>query len=131
MNVFTSIGVRRVLIADALISGMTGIAMIVAAGALEPLLNIPAPLMRTAGVALLPFAAMVVYFSQPAQLTRARVWTVIALNFAWVAASVLVLLGGVIQPSTIGIAFVVFQAVVVAVLGELQVVGLRRSSTAI
>ena len=132
MNTFiASIDVRRLLMADAVISGTTGLAMIAAAGLLEPLLNIPAPLLRTAGAVLLPFAAMVWYFSRPSQLTRARAWTVIVLNGGWVAASVLVLLGGMLEPSALGIAFVVFQAVVVAALAELQVVGLRRSSAAI
>jgi hypothetical protein len=132
MNTFiSSIDVRRLLMADAVISGTTGLAMIAAAGLVEPLLNIPAPWLRTAGAALLPFAAMVWYFSRPSQLTRAKAWTVIVLNVSWVAASVLVLLGGVLEPSTLGIAFVVFQAVVVAALAELQVVGLRRSSAAI
>lgn len=130
MTALTStVDVRRLLMADALISGVTGILMIVAAGVLEPLLNIPAPLMRTAGLALLPFAAMVLYFSRPASLTRAKVWTVIGLNFAWVAASVIVLMTGVIDPTVLGTVFVVSQAVVVAGLAELQFVGLRRLVT--
>ena len=131
MTALTStVDVRRLLMADALISGVTGILMIVAAGVLEPLLNIPAPLMRTAGVALLPFAAMVLYFARPASLTRAKVWTVIALNFAWVVASVVVLMTGVIDPTVLGTVFVLSQAVVVAGLAELQFVGLRRLVTA-
>ena len=132
MNAFaSSTTVSRLLVADALISGVTGLAMIGAAGAVEPVLNIPAAFTRTAGVALLPFAAMVWYFSRPGRLTRAKVWTVIGLNFAWVAASILVLLGGIIEPTTVGIAFVVFQAVVVAALGELQFLGLRNRPAAI
>ena len=51
MNVFTSsIAIRHLLVADAVISGTTGIVLIALAGTVEPLLNIPAPLMRTAGV---------------------------------------------------------------------------------
>jgi hypothetical protein len=118
---------RLLMAVDALISGATGMAMIVAANVLEPLLNLPAALMRSAGVMLLPFAAMVIFFSRPAQLTPSRVWVVIALNAAWVAASVLVLVTGLIQPTTLGLAFVLFQAVVVAALAELQFTGLRRS----
>lgn len=126
MNAFTSpIAVRRLLVADALISGVAGLAMIVAAGAVEPLLNIPAALMRAAGVALLPFAGMVLYFSR--HVTRSRVWMVVSLNLGWVAASVLALLEGFIEPTALGTAFVLFQAVVVAVLAELQFMGLRRS----
>ena len=126
MNALTSpIAVRRLLLADALISGVTGLTMMVAAGAVEPLLNIPAALLRAAGVVLLPFAAMVFYFSR--HITRSRVWTVVSLNLVWVAASVLVLIEGFIEPTALGTAFVLFQAVVVAVLAELQFMGLRRS----
>ena len=131
MNVFTSsIAIRHLLVADAVISGTTGIVMIALAGTVEPLLNIPAPLMRTAGVLLLPFAAMVWYFSRAPEPRRARVWTVIVLNFAWVAASVLALVAGMVEPTTLGTGFIVFQAAVVAILAEMQFFGLRRSSLA-
>jgi len=130
MTLNSAATLRLLLTADALISGATGVAMIAAAEMLEPLLNVPAMVMRSAGVILLPFAAMVFFFSRPEQLRRSRVWVVISLNVAWVAASVLVLLIGWIQPTTLGLAFVVFQAVVVAGLAELQFTGLRRSLAA-
>jgi hypothetical protein len=126
MNSAAALGV--LLTIDALISGATGVAMILAAGVLESFLNVPAVVMRSAGVMLLPFAGMVFFFSRPAQLTPVRVRAVIALNVAWVAASILVLVTGWIQPSTLGVAFVVFQALVVAALAELQFAGLRRVS---
>jgi len=49
----------------------------------------------------------------------------------WAAASFLVLLSGQIAPTPLGIAFVVLQAVVVALLGELQYLGLRRPTAAV
>jgi hypothetical protein len=61
---------------------------------------------------------------------RAGVQTIIAANVAWVAASVLLLLAGGVNPTALGIAFVIFQAVVVGVLGELQYMGLRRTNIA-
>ncbi len=127
MTLNSAATLRLLLTVDAFISGATGAAMIAAADMLEPLLNVPATVMRSAGVMLLPFAAMVFFFSRQEQLTRSRVWVVIALNVAWVAASVLVLVSGWIQPSTLGLAFVLFQAVVVAGLAELQFTGLRRA----
>ena len=45
-----------------------------------------------------------------------------------VAASVLVLVSRTIEPNSLGIAFVVVQAVAVGVLAELEWVGLRRSA---
>jgi hypothetical protein len=129
MKSFTStLSVRRLLVTDGVISGATGLAMIAGAGLAEPVLNIPAPLLRTAGVALLPFAAMVWLFSR--HVTRSRVWTVVALNAAWAIASVLVLVGGAIEPTSAGVAFVLFQALVVAALAELQFFGLRNVAMA-
>jgi len=127
MTLNSAATLRLLLTVDAFISGATGAAMIAAADMLEPLLNVPAMVMRSAGVMLLPFAAMVFFFSRREQLTRSRVWVVIALNIAWVVASVLVLVSGWIQPTTLGLAFVLFQAVVVAGLAELQFTGLRRA----
>jgi hypothetical protein len=116
---------QRMLIADAIISGITGVALLLGAGPLSAWLSVPVALLRVSGAILIPFAAMVLLFS--AAISPARVWTVIGLNFAWVAASALVLVTGWIQPNTLGIAFVIAQAVAVALLAELQFTGLRRS----
>ena len=124
MTRHSSTFLRRMLIADAAISGATGLALIIGAGPLEPLLNVPAALLRMTGAILIPFAAMVLFFA--AAISHSRVWTVIVINAAWVAASVLVLFSGWIQPNALGIAFVLFQAAVVAVLAELQFTALRR-----
>jgi hypothetical protein len=97
---------------------------------LEPWLGLPAPLLRFAGIALLPFAAIVGWLALQTSPARAGVRAIIATNFAWVAASILLLLVGGVNPTALGIAFVIFQAVVVGVLGELQYVGLRRATIA-
>jgi hypothetical protein len=117
---------RRALVADGAISGATGLMMLAGAGMLEPVLGIPAALMRAAGIALLPFAGMVLYFAQQPVIPRATVMTVIGLNAAWVAASVLLLVSGWIAPTTLGTAFVIVQAVVVGAFAELQYAALRK-----
>ena len=126
MNVNGASGLRGALVADALISGTTGLALIAGAGVLGPLLGIDESLMRYAGVLLVPFAAYVYYLSRR-RPTRAAVLTVVALNGLWVAASVGLLAAGGIAPTALGTAFVVAQAVVVAIFAELQYAGLRRS----
>ncbi len=130
MTVRSSSLLRRVLFFDAAVSAATGIMMVAGAGTLHTLLGVPASLMRYSGLALLPFAVMVVYFARSGELSSSRVWTVILLNAAWVAASVLVLVGGWIDPTAIGMAFVVFQALVVAALAEFQYTLMRRSLAA-
>jgi hypothetical protein len=117
---------RRALLADAVISGATGLLMLTGASLLETWLGVPAALMRVAGVVLLPFAGLVVYLSKRSQISRSGVWTVIALNVAWVAGSVLLLVSRSIEPTTLGIAFIGAQSLAVAFFAEVQYVGLRK-----
>jgi hypothetical protein len=128
MSSASSSFLRRVLLADSVISGTTGIALALTAGALEPVLGLPAALLRYAGVSLLPFAAFVLWVAKRDTVSRSMVQVVIGLNAAWVAASAGLLLSGQVAPSGIGYAFVIGQAVAVAVLAETQYVGLRRTS---
>jgi hypothetical protein len=121
----SSAWLQRSLFADALISGLSGLVMLLGAGALAALLGVPETLMRYAGVILLPFAATVLYWSRPENISPSRVWTVISLNLAWAAGSVLLLIAGWIEPTALGLAFVIFQAIVVAIFAELQYAGLR------
>lgn len=118
---------RRALLADAAISAATGVAMTVGAGALEAALGVPAWLLRTAGIAFLPFAALVWLAATRASLPRAAVLAVIALNVLWAVECLAVLATGWLDPTSIGVAFIVAQAVTVVVLAELQWVGLRRA----
>ncbi len=119
--------VRRLLVTDSLVSGATGALMAGAAPILESWLGLPAALLRFAGIALLPVAAVVAWLALQTSPGRTGVQAIIAANFAWVAASILLLLAGGVNPTALGIAFVIFQAVVVGVLGELQYMGLRRT----
>lgn len=118
---------RRFLLADAAISGATGVLMLAGAGVLAAWLGLPEALMRWAGLVLIPFALGVLLVARAHVPSRPRVLTVIALNLAWAIASVLLLAAGWIQPTALGIAFVLFQAVVVAGFAELQYAGLRRA----
>jgi hypothetical protein len=122
--------VRRVLLTDSLVSGATGALMAGAAPILESWLGLPAALLRFAGIALFPFAGVVGWLALQTSPARAGVQAIIAANFAWVAASILLLLAGGVNPTALGIAFVIFQALVVGVLGELQYMGLRRTNIA-
>ena len=121
---------HRVLILDAAASGATAVLLIAAAPALAPLLGLPVALMRGAGLVLLPYVAFVALVARRGRFEAAAVWSIIVSNALWAAASVLLLLSGLIAPTALGIAFVVGQAVIVALLGELQYVGLRRPAAA-
>lgn len=121
---------RRVLQADAVLSFATGALMALAATPLSPLLGLPVPLLSWAGIICIGFALVVGWMSTRAELPRAAVLTVVVLNALWVVESALLLVSGWVSPTMLGIAFVLFQAAVVAVLAELQFVGQRRARQA-
>lgn len=120
---------RRALIADAAITGATALLMIAAAGFLEGLLDLPATLLRYAGIGLMPFVAYLLYLTSRSRVSAGKVWLVITLNAAWVVGSALLLLSSQIQPNALGYAFVIVQALAVAGFAEMQYAGLRRSVT--
>jgi hypothetical protein len=121
---------RHVLLADAVVSGATGALMALAAGVLEPILQVPATLLRVAGLALLPYAAFVALLARRDVPPRGMVWAVVACNALWAVDCVALLFTGWIDPSLLGVAFVLMQALVVAAFAELQVIGLRRHAVA-
>jgi hypothetical protein len=117
---------RLVLAADALVSGATGLLMFAAANVLDPLLQIPAPLLRTVGLALVPYALAVGWLARREEVPRAAVWAVIACNAVYALECIGVLALGWIAPNALGVTFVLIQAVAVAAFAELQYVGLRK-----
>jgi len=121
---------RWALLADAAASGVMGLSMLLGAGPLGALLHLPAGLLSGVGLALLPYAALVAWLGSRASLTRAAVWTVIGINAIWVVDSLLLLASGWVQPNGLGQAFIVIQALAVALFAELQFLGLRRPAPA-
>jgi hypothetical protein len=117
---------RRALLLDALASGATGLLLIAGAGLLEELLGLPTVLLRGVGLVLVPYVAFVIFTGTRAAIPPVAVWAIIAANALWATASVLLLISGWVAPTALGYAFVVGQAAVVALLGELQYVGVRR-----
>jgi hypothetical protein len=129
MSTFRPLSLLRfALLGDAIATGTTGLLMALGAGFLTSLLGLPESLLRWAGLLLLPYAAAIAYLGTRERLSRGSVWTVIASNAVWAAASVLLLLSGWVHPSGLGTAFVIFQAVAVAAFAEAQYLGLRRAT---
>src|SRR5260370_13583550 len=121
---------RYALLAAAIASGATGLLLIIGAGLLESFLNIPVALSREAGLVLIPYVAFVATVGTRENMMRGAVWAIILANAAWALASVALLVSGWIAPNLLGIVFIAMQAAVVAVFGELQFIGLRRSVVA-
>jgi hypothetical protein len=117
---------RKALLLDAAASGATALLLIAGAGLLEGLLGLPVALMREAGLILVPFVAFVAWVGTRAEVSRGAIRTIVAANALWVIASIGLLVSGWVAPTALGYAFVIAQAGVVALFGELQYAGLKR-----
>jgi hypothetical protein len=119
-----------VLVADAATCGAAGLLMALGASILEEPLGLTVPLLRYAGVSLLPFGALLAYLATRESLPRPAIWAIIAGNALWAADSILLLLTGWVEPTALGEVFIIAQALAVAVFAELEYLGLRRSLVA-
>jgi len=119
---------RNALALDAAACAATGLLLSVGAGTLSGLLGFPMEFLRAAGLAPLPCAAALAFLASRERLPRLAVYAVIGVNILWIADSVLILVAGWFAPTTLGIAFVLAQAAAVAVVTELEVIGLKKSS---
>ena len=118
---------RSALALDAAACAVTGLLLSLAAGPLAGLFGLPELFLRGAGLVLLPCAAILAWFAGRETLPRLAVLAVIGVNLLWIADSVAILLAGWFAPTGFGIAFVLAQAAAVAVVTELEVIGLKRS----
>jgi hypothetical protein len=118
---------RQVLLVDAAVSGAAGLLMAAGAPFLSPLLGLPADLLFYAGLLLFPFVALLIVVARRGQASRLALIDIIAINALWVAASFGLLVSGAVAPTMLGYAFVIAQALAVALLSGLQFVGLRQA----
>jgi hypothetical protein len=78
-----------------------------------------------------PSAVIVAYVGTRPEVSKAAVWTIIALNALWAVESIGLLISTWVAPTMLGYAFVIFQAVVVLAFAEAQYLGLRQERTAV
>ena len=116
---------RNVLVADAASCLGSGALQVGFTGAMAGLLGLPAPLLTATGLFLLVYGAFVGWLSTRRPVPRAIVWLLVIGNLGWAAGCLLLLAGGFVAPTALGVAWVVIQALTVAVLAQLQWLGLR------
>ena len=117
---------RRILALDSLSCLAMGLLMGIGAAGLAPLFGLPEPLLRFAGLALLPLAAFIGWLATRPNPPRALVLVVILGNVAWTVESFITL--GQMQATALGTAFVTAQAVAVLGLACLEYLGLRKAA---
>jgi len=127
MSISITTFLRNVLNIDALVSGAAALAMIVGAPLIAPLTSLPSGLLAGAGLVLVPWVVVLVMLARRQTLSRLVMIDVVAVNALWVAASFGLLVSGYITPNWLGVAFIAAQAITVAVLADLQFIGLRRA----
>ncbi|MFV2108654.1 hypothetical protein [Micromonospora sp. LOL_015] len=119
---------RLALKLDAVVTGMNGLAYLVAASMLGDLFDLSTGFLRGIGVFLLVFGVVVWLVGGRSTISASAAATVVAVNVIWVSASLVVAAAGIGDPSTIARVWIVMQAAVVGLFALLQVIGLRRQS---
>jgi hypothetical protein len=122
------VNLRRLLQVDTALCLVSGLALMSTASLLGPLLQLPSHLLFYCGLIFLPIALFVGYTAQRPTISRAAVWSIIAINTIWVLESFAILLVGWVTPNSLGTAFIVFQALVVGLFASLQYLGLQQQS---
>lgn len=121
---------RTVLYADILFSAAGALLMAAGASFLSPVLNLPSPLLLGAGLVLVPWLLALGVVVRRTRVPRIVMVDIAGINLLWCAACFGLLASGEIAPNGLGIAFVVAQALVVALFGVVQFLGLREAATA-
>lgn len=117
---------RRATQLDAVATAAVAALLIAAAAPLSQWLHLPQNLLLGAGLLLVPYVAFLGWLLSRERISTAQAWAMIAINACWVIDSALLLVSGWVSPNALGVAFVVAQALAVAVFAELQYFGLRR-----
>ena len=122
---------RRALQIDAIFSGVSALMLVLGAGILAPLTNLPESFLRDTGLVLVIFVLGVGYLASREMMPKLAVWAVIAVNAVWTIDSLALLVSGWVSPNLLGQVFIVMQAIAVGVFAELEFIGLRRSADAL
>ena len=122
-----SLFLRRAILADAIFSGISALALTFGAGMLAPWLSLPEALLRETGLFLIAYAALVGWLGTRQTMPKALVVIVVAGNAAWTLASIALLFSGWVNPNLLGEIMVAAQAIAVGAFAELQYIGLRKS----
>jgi hypothetical protein len=121
---------RFALRLDAAASAGLGLVTLGLSGRLDDWLGTPTAFTVSVGVFLLVWAAALGVLSRRPTIAASAVWTVIALNVVWIAASLAVAFGGTFDLTGWGTALFALQAAPVLLFIDLEYLGLRKARTA-
>lgn len=124
---------RSVMKLDASATGAVGVLMLLAAGTVigvqRPfvlLLGVPPVPLASAGAFLIVYAAFAWFVGSRRRVNGPAAWAAVWINAAYAAGCVVVAAAGLFQLTALGVAFVLAQALAIALFAALQILGLRR-----
>lgn len=114
------LALRPVLVVDGLACLAMAAGLLGLASPLATLTDLPVALLRGAGLVLGPVGAFILWLASRREVPAAGVALVVGGNAAWVAASLGLLVDGLVQPNSLGTALVLAQAAAVAGIAALE-----------
>ena len=126
MTAVSSSRLRTVIALDAAACGLAGVGLAVDTALAAGPLGLPAEVLQPLGLFLIVYAAGLVWLATRPALPRAVVWTLVVLNVAWAAESLMLPALGWASPTGVGLAILIVQALGALVVAELQFLALRR-----
>jgi len=117
----------RALRIDAVASGAMGLLLAIDAGALQSMLGLPTPLLRGAGLFLVPFAAALLALAPRSGRAPGLVRLIVAGNVLWIVASIALVAATSGSITLLGELFVLGQAVAVGLFVYLESRAIRDS----
>ncbi|GAB2842055.1 hypothetical protein GCM10027277_06440 [Pseudoduganella ginsengisoli] len=129
-SIQTSRFLKNAFIADAAACSAVAALHLARPQAVIGLLNLPEPLLQGTGLFLVLYVLMLAGLAASRTLWRPLVLLVVAGNVLWALASIDILVLGIVQPSVLGEAYVIAQALATLGLAWLQYIGLKKSQPA-
>ena len=117
---------RKALAANAEFCMVSGLGMAVFSRQAGGWIGAPTAVVLIVGLSLIPWGALLWYFSRRDAIRRAEAWTALAGDEAWVIGTLILVLGFPTALNASGNAVAVLVALVVAVFAVLEFVGIRR-----
>ncbi len=121
---------RRVLAFDAVSGAGTGVLHLLLAPLLSTWLGLPEALLQASGVAIFAFVLLAGWLALQATPPRGALMGIVLLNVVWAIACLWLAFGGAVNPTPLGVAYLLVQAAVVFVLAELEWMGWRQLASA-
>src|SRR5262245_4071757 len=120
---------RSALAVDAAASGMLAMIQILAPYAAARALGIPVEVLVAIGAVLVTYAALLIWLASSAAVAWTAMGLIVVGNAGWSLACIVVAIATPSGLTPLGVAYLLLQAIAVAVLAGAQALGLRRSTT--